>query len=77
MKCVVDFGALPVQGDFYEEYPEKLVPISSVTVDDELEEQRWIGVDSAQADGPVYMLYGSAESEQIYESLDAFLRDLE
>ena len=31
----------------------------------------------AEADGPVYMLYGSAEFEQIYESLGAFLGDLE
>jgi len=85
LDCTVDFVSNATLGEFYEEFYDEqreemieLLPISSKTNADGYEdEQQWIGVDPAQADGPVYELFTSNAYEQAYPSLDAFLADLE
>ncbi len=85
LDCRVDFTANAALGVFYEEFWDgekavQLIPISSKLVGedhDEEDEQAWIGVDPSLADGPVYELFTSSTYEKAYDSLDAFLADLE
>ena len=85
LECRVHFASPEVQGEFSERYYDPrqkvnvhLIPIASkVSESGGRDEQQWIGVNAALADGPVYALYTSGAFEEAYPNLDAFLAELE
>lgn len=84
LECHVDFASDAVLGVYFQTHfdeergeERELIPLSAVVVDDIEDEQQWIGFDPEETNGAIYALYTSGDFDLAYESLAAFLADLE